>query len=241
MKKYHIGHCEIGGLFIGRQIQSQLHKSLSMAVIISTGSPFTITIDGITTPYYAAFVPQNIAYELKTNEKDTFIFAHIDPYSKNGLMIDHTINSIQPLNPSEYLADVQSLINEEYLTTNVTYQYIERFISKLMSYSTHTLDERILGCIDIIRCSEDTLTLDELSTKLHLSHSRLSHLFKSELGITIKQYTQHQKLTRSIKALNEDIPLTKAAFFGGFSSQSHFTNTFKKHFGIKPSDTKHSI
>lgn len=42
---------------------------------------------------------------------------------------------------------------------------------------------------------------------------------------------------KSINAIYEQNNLTQASFIGGFSDQAHLTGTFKKNFGIKPSDS----
>ncbi|MGN0840252.1 MAG: helix-turn-helix transcriptional regulator [Candidatus Ornithospirochaeta sp.] len=59
--------------------------------------------------------------------------------------------------------------------------------------------------------------------------------FQSELGITIDEYVIECRL-REAKSLLKytDKSLTEISNYLCFSSQSHFQNLFKKHYGITP-------
>ncbi|PLX21256.1 MAG: hypothetical protein C0597_03540, partial [Marinilabiliales bacterium] len=101
---------------------------------------------------------------------------------------------------------------------------------------------RILKCIQIIKESHaDDINLHNLKKEIHLSASRLRHLFKQETGTTIKKFLRHRKLVKSLQAMFENKNLTESSFIGGFSDQPHFTKTFKHSFGIKPSKSKNSL
>ena len=100
-----------------------------------------------------------------------------------------------------------------------------------------TNDIRAYNCIQIIET--ENLQYNELmttlSTRVFLSKSRLSHLFKENVGISIKKYFVWHRLKCALKfLLNEEANLKDASFEAGFSDQAHLTNTFKNFLGVNP-------
>lgn len=79
------------------------------------------------------------------------------------------------------------------------------------------------------------ITLDDLAKHFNRSKSHISHLFKSENGMTIRAYCNNLKLEDSKNLLlNTDIPVTKIAFDVGFNDTSYFIHLFRKKFGVSP-------
>ncbi|MBQ2897283.1 MAG: helix-turn-helix transcriptional regulator [Clostridia bacterium] len=85
------------------------------------------------------------------------------------------------------------------------------------------------------------LTLEELSSQVHLNPVYVSSLFKKNLGYTFKEHLINVRLNASSKLLkNSDDSVEKIAFACGFNSCNHFCKTFKKHTGISPSTYRNS-
>ena len=84
----------------------------------------------------------------------------------------------------------------------------------------------------------EKIYIDQIAELVHLSSNRLSHLFKKETGLTVRQFVLHRKLVKSIQAMYEQHNFTESSFIGGFSDQPHFTKTFKNAFGINPSSSR---
>jgi len=73
-----------------------------------------------------------------------------------------------------------------------------------------------------------------------LSDSRLRHLFKEQVGISPSKYLLWLKLQKAVRKFDNEGSLTEVAYAGGFSDSAHFARTFRRTFGISPSDlTKH--
>ncbi|MEW7292707.1 helix-turn-helix domain-containing protein [Aquimarina sp. 2304DJ70-9] len=104
-------------------------------------------------------------------------------------------------------------------------------------------DERIQKCLEILENDEleyDTM-ISTLRSKVFLSESRLSHLFKESIGISIKKYLVWSKLKKAIHlVLNEGVTLTEASLQSGFFDQAHLSNAFKNVLGITPSKAYNS-
>ena len=68
-------------------------------------------------------------------------------------------------------------------------------------------------------------------------NTRLSKLFKQEMGITLSRYIRDQKINVACNMLRhlDESSLTIANYLG-FSSQSHFIQVFKKSTGLTPEE-----
>lgn len=79
------------------------------------------------------------------------------------------------------------------------------------------------------------LTLHQLAAQVFLSESRLSHLFKAEVGIPIQRYLLWYKVMQTAFNIGRGMSLTDAAEEAGFADSAHFSRTFRAMFGITPS------
>lgn len=81
----------------------------------------------------------------------------------------------------------------------------------------------------------------ELTQIVSLSESRLSHLFKENVGISLKKYMLWSKLRTTISQfLDEKEDLFSALIQSGFYDQPHFSNAFKTMLGVRPSKAYNS-
>jgi AraC-like DNA-binding protein len=99
------------------------------------------------------------------------------------------------------------------------------------------IDRRIQTCLNIIEAvdTEEAITVAKLAEKSFLSASRLAHLFKEQLGISVRQYVLWKRIEIALKKWHEGRSFTESAHSAGFSDSSHFNRVVKKMFGVKPS------
>jgi two-component system response regulator YesN len=75
----------------------------------------------------------------------------------------------------------------------------------------------------------DSLTVEQIAKEIYLSPSRLSHIIKSELGITFGDYISKVRVERAKVLLKDrELPISEIALEVGFPDQSYFTKVFKK-------------
>lgn len=75
----------------------------------------------------------------------------------------------------------------------------------------------------------------------NLSESRLSHLFKLNIGISLKKYLIWTRLKSTVKIhLNSKDDLFSALIKSGFYDHPHYSKNFKSMLGIKPSSAYNS-
>lgn len=95
---------------------------------------------------------------------------------------------------------------------------------------------RIDKALTIIhRAGGKELTLSDLAAQVFLSESRLSHLFKQEVGIPIQRYLLWYKVMQTAFNIGRGMSLTEAAEEAGFADSAHFSRSFRAMFGITPS------
>lgn len=83
--------------------------------------------------------------------------------------------------------------------------------------------------------------IKELKLVTYLSESRLSHLFKAEMGISIKRFFVWTNLKKTIEqVVNGEKNMYQASIENGFYDQAHLSKAFKKIFGVTPSYTYNS-
>jgi len=99
------------------------------------------------------------------------------------------------------------------------------------------LDPRVARAIDYL--SADLcrrVSLDELARVVHLSTSRLAHVFKQETGLTAGRFLEGQRVARAKQLLaSTSLPVHAVAREVGFDSAFYFATRFRKLTGRTPS------
>ena len=101
----------------------------------------------------------------------------------------------------------------------VTYSVI---IKKVNNYINDNIDRKIL--------------IKDLANFVGLSESRLSHIYKNHMGISINQYIIKKRLTIAKDMLKIGITLSDITVKCGFQDYTSFFRAFKKEYNITPKD-----
>ena len=81
----------------------------------------------------------------------------------------------------------------------------------------------------------DGIDLEELASRAFLGERRFRSLFKEQTGKTPHQYFSDLRMQTAARLLlRRTEPMKEIAGRLGFSSPYHFSNAFKKHFGVSP-------
>lgn len=79
------------------------------------------------------------------------------------------------------------------------------------------------------------LSLDDLAQEVGLSKYHFARRFKERIGQSPYQFVIYERVRRARSLLRKTTrSLARIAFDVGFSSQSHFTRTFKRYVGVTP-------
>ena len=93
-------------------------------------------------------------------------------------------------------------------------------IKKVNNYINDNIDKKIL--------------IKDLADYVGLSESRISHIYKNHMGISINQYIIKKRLTIAKDMLKIGITLSDITIKCGFQDYSSFLRSFKKEYGISP-------
>ncbi len=84
---------------------------------------------------------------------------------------------------------------------------------------------------------DDALSIGEIAQTVDISEYHLARLFRKVTGRTLHGYRHALRTRGALGAIaQDDSSLTTIALSLGYSSQSHFTETFRRTFGLLPSE-----
>lgn len=248
MDKRKIGYSQFGGLFVSSGVNSVFHKHDYIVAIFSLRTNLKLTVKNSKNniEVEGVLINRNIEYRLSTSANDRTMFIHIDPYSSIGISIQNLQASYIELKRNEFedqINQIESWYAQEASNQKEIELILRNFVDKVTTkYDiAKKVDERILNCLRVMSESEEgNYNLSHVASLASLSPSRFSHLFKAETGCTFRDFMKNRKLSKAIGTIVQKSSLTVAAFDGGFADQPHFTNTFKRTFGVKPSESQDS-
>lgn len=179
---------------------------------------------------------------LNNIEKKAF---HLNDVSyENAVRIIDCINTHKHMFPKNLNSNFPAL---DYMTQNAVFsQTILSYIYLLLisieeeqSISPTSKSSSSIVFGDAVRYMEnnihENITIPQLSKVLGASPTNIQNAFIKHSGLSIHRYFVKLKINTAIGYLNQNINVTSLAELLGFSSQAHFTNTFKKETGLSPS------
>ena len=123
---------------------------------------------------------------------------------------------------------------------------LERLLIRCYEISSQAvtvpMDYRVLEACQILNTSlAAEITIDALAEQVFLSPSRLAHLFREQVGVSIVRWREDQRIMRA-KLLLQTTPMPVAVIGQqvGYDDQLYFSRVFKKRVGMSPSDYRKS-
>jgi AraC-like DNA-binding protein len=108
-----------------------------------------------------------------------------------------------------------------------------RWLDVAAPSDVQVIDPRIELAAKQIRDDPATaLSAAELAASVGLSESRFLHLFRQEIGSSLRRYRLWSRLMRAGAEIAAGADLTTAAVQAGFASPSHLADRFKTTFGL---------
>jgi AraC-like DNA-binding protein len=97
------------------------------------------------------------------------------------------------------------------------------------------LDPRIAMAVDILakHPSRLGLSVTVLAQQAGISPSRLSHLFREEIGIPIRSFRAWKRIRNSMAVAASEPVLLNAALDSGYADEPHYSRSMRKYFGQK--------
>ena len=107
-------------------------------------------------------------------------------------------------------------------------------------YSSFDLDKKLLlKAVDVVEknISDVDLSVQKLASQLNLSRTHLHRKLKSLTNQSATEFIRDVRLKNAVKLLKEGkLKVNEVGYAVGFNSHNYFTRSFKKQYGISPSD-----
>jgi len=125
-----------------------------------------------------------------------------------------------------YLLELLEINIEHLLGINQKQKGLSKTDMEQMIYAREILLDRL----------DSPPSLFELSRILHMNDCKLKRTFKQYFGNTVYGFIRENRLEKAFSLLEQgNCNVSEAAFAVGYTNTSHFSESFKKKFGILPS------
>ncbi|GAA2681872.1 helix-turn-helix domain-containing protein [Nonomuraea recticatena] len=211
---YYGGHIGAGSLHSHHAVQLLIGDDLILA-----------GADGAEHAMTAALIPANTPHAIVRGSADALL-ALIDPAAHAGPALDRTrTGSAAAWHIDLDVPAQRDLPSLHALVTAMTGAAPPRPGHPALTEAAQII-ERMLPA---------QVRLGDVATGVHLSQSRLSHLFTGEFGLPFRPYVLWARLRAALAALSEGASLTEAAHTAGFADAAHLTRTVRRMMGDAPS------
>lgn len=234
-------------LYLGMGITSTLHQHHALQVGISLGDPFKVRWHHEEEfAFYSNFIalPNQLHEVDASNIPGAFMWleaenrvARLREQGELPLQSQFvTANLAAELRP---LLDI--LLADRGEDTIVIANAFDTLMSAV-SFSTGTTPETdarvdtVLNLLTQQTLAEPERIIGQLASHVHLSASRLRHLFHAQVGISMQRYLLWKRLLTALQAVSRGVSLTDAAHMTGFADSAHLTRTYRTMFGHTPSE-----
>jgi len=134
-----------------------------------------------------------------------------------------------------YVNKVMQINNQEDLCAWIS-TALDEFIELVYTSQDSRKVTQISPAINYVDANYDKpVALADIARASHLSVSRLAHVFKEQMGITLIDYLTGVRIERAKELLlATEQSCTEICFQVGYNNQSYFTRTFKRLVGMTP-------
>ena len=142
----------------------------------------------------------------------------------------------KPFDPQYLIALIRSLLSNRLKARNILSQATETSGIEPDVLSGH--DKAFMNELYQLMeadLSNSELDITSITDKMHISRTKLFYKIKGLTGSTPAVFFKTYKLNRAAELIAQgDYSMSEIADMTGFSTQAHFSTSFKKHFGVSP-------
>ncbi len=225
------------------EIDSELHQHSMLQLAVSL-EEMSLVVDGEVNKTRGIVIDSNVEHFLKCKRAVVFIFVNVESSFAKELKKKYLTDK-KYYNLNEVTINLMEKMyrdRDQIISSSQVYLNQFKEIQDSLNVSSNTvlnLDDRIHKLIDNLKnCTDDEHFMKKYADELHLSESRLSHLFKENIGVSLSSYLRFHKLEKALVFIFSGMSITEAAMKAGFDSPSHFSSVCKKSIGMSASSLK---
>jgi len=94
--------------------------------------------------------------------------------------------------------------------------------------------EKILRAAEILECSEENISLEDLGARVGLSAAHLQKIFKEIVGVSPKKYAEIKRLEKFKAEIGRGSDVGRAMYEAGFGSSSRLYENVSEKLGMTP-------
>ncbi len=215
-----------------------IHSHLAVHLVIAIDGKLNVVVGDDSLETEAVFIASDVNHTI---------------YADKGEMLVYLFDST-----TWYAAEIQTKylkVNSYFTLPSDTAKELQN-IWKNCKGNLKAADSKLLSFLELTKIEDDNVdvriktileTMKEISEipsdfisllcdKVNLSKSRLSHLFKESMGISMHRYIALDKMKKGFLYYMQYQNITDAAMQAGFDSPSHFASTCKRMFGLSFSE-----
>jgi AraC-like DNA-binding protein len=217
-------------LYAGPSLNLAPHSGSVWCLAVGIDGPLTVaTADGATRKAHSVLIPPRLTHQL-TCHGTGLVSCYLEPTSDRADASRHKF--------SEWVGEVGvGHVDEERLQfTPTDDESASHWLDLAAPAAQRRIDQRIAAAAHRIRDDPAAMiSSQQLAAEAGLSESRFLHLFRDELGTSLRRYRLWVRLTHAGTAIAAGDNLTTAAVKSGFASPSHLADRFKTTFGLSAS------
>jgi AraC-like DNA-binding protein len=226
--------------------QSALHAHHAMHVVLSLAAELRVRAGGTAAWVRAAglVTAPDVLHAIDATGSEVLI-VFVDPESEVGESLRAaTAGSVRSVGARERDALVEGVTPKELMGPGGA-SWTSRVVTALggehvrSPRAVHPRVRKLLRLLQAMPVSGDA-SLEALAREVRLSPGRLMHVFTESIGVPLRPYLAWLRLQRAAAAVVGGRTLGEAAHAAGFSDASHMSRTFRRMFGVSPSELRPS-
>ncbi|MFC9994162.1 helix-turn-helix domain-containing protein [Nocardia sp. NPDC127526] len=223
-------------LYVGAALDLSPHSGSVWCLAVGVDRPFTLRVgDGRPLSVRSALIPPRTTHQLIA-EGGQMVFCYLDPASDRARSCRERMAQWHEAIGSRHAHEHRLTVLGAALGHDSAQSADERAAELLelaAPITPHIVDERIAAAARVLRDDPaSAIPARELATRAGLSESRFLHLFRQELGTSLRRYRLWVRLMHAATLSAAGHNLTTVAAEAGFASPSHLADRFRTTFGL---------
>lgn len=212
-------------LYSGPGLGLEPHSGSVWCLAVGVDGPLTVQVGAQHIEARTALIPPRLVHHLTMS--GPLVSCYLDPASQRSAACRAQFDEFRGDIGISHRAEI------ELLTPPTDDMTALRWLDTAAPSDVQTIDPRIeLAAKQIRDDPAAAVSAAELAAAVGLSESRFLHLFRQEIGSSLRRYRLWSRLMRAGTQIAAGANLTTAAVEAGFASPSHLADRFKMTFGL---------